>query len=152
MNCWAFPAACRNPANELLRRLGDEKVNIAGHDIGAEGGSGEHQRPRRFPERRCHRARTASRPPTLSHELPRFFRQTQDQEVRFGETPKPAREARALPRQPSFRVNFRELSSRNAKLELVPQKQHQQRPKYRNDYACRMKLRAFPGAGKQVRH
>src|SRR5206468_5231300 len=69
--------------------------------------------------------------PALSHELPRFFRQIdssvahalalaghpsislrprssiQDQDVRLGETPKPAREARALARQPCFRVNFR---------------------------------------------
>src|SRR5713226_1525321 len=69
MNCWAFPAACRNPANELVRRLGYEKVNIAGDDIGAEGGNGEHQRPRRFPERRCRQAGTASARPRPPHSV-----------------------------------------------------------------------------------
>lgn len=46
----------------------------------------------------------------------------------------------------------RDLSSGNVELVFVPEPQHQQCAKDRNDDPGRMKLRAFFGTGKDVRH
>src|SRR5438270_12865899 len=53
----------------------------------------------------------------------------------------------SFPAGPLFKPG---LSSRNVKLVLVPKKQHEQRPEYRNDNARGMKLGAGTGTGEQM--